>query len=143
MVLQLDVMQTMTPLDFMDFRDFLYPASGFQSYQFRLIENKLGMKSERRVELEKKSYHERLSCPHASMVITAEAGPNLFDALEKWLERTPFLKHESFDFLQSYKAGNYVNMLDMTYYDLTGVNCNALFTCLCAFASVLMICISC
>ncbi|HEY9344101.1 MAG TPA: tryptophan 2,3-dioxygenase family protein, partial [Inquilinus sp.] len=35
---QLDVLETMTPLDFLDFRDLLRPASGFQSAQFRLIE---------------------------------------------------------------------------------------------------------
>ena len=34
----------MTPLDFMEFRDYLSPASGFQSLQFRLLENKLGVK---------------------------------------------------------------------------------------------------
>ncbi|HET9772671.1 MAG TPA: tryptophan 2,3-dioxygenase family protein, partial [Acidimicrobiia bacterium] len=38
---QLDVLETMTPLDFLEFRDVLIPASGFQSVQFRLIENKL------------------------------------------------------------------------------------------------------
>lgn len=34
---QVDVLETMSPLDFLDFRDYLYPASGFQSVQFRLI----------------------------------------------------------------------------------------------------------
>ena len=38
------ILETMTPLDFMDFRNYLCPASGFQSLQFRLLENKLGMK---------------------------------------------------------------------------------------------------
>lgn len=38
------ILETMTPLDFMEFRDFLAPASGFQSLQFRLLENKLGVK---------------------------------------------------------------------------------------------------
>src|SRR5215510_12581051 len=36
LVHQLDVLETMTPLDFLDFRDLLTPASGFQSVQFRL-----------------------------------------------------------------------------------------------------------
>ena len=35
---QVDVLETMTPLDFLDFRDDLMPASGFQSVQFRLID---------------------------------------------------------------------------------------------------------
>jgi tryptophan 2,3-dioxygenase len=44
LVHQLDVMETMTPLDFLDFRDLLYPASGFQSAQFREIEFVSGSK---------------------------------------------------------------------------------------------------
>ena len=40
---QVGVLETMTPMDFLDFRDLLVPASGFQSKQFRLIENKLGL----------------------------------------------------------------------------------------------------
>src|SRR5215470_4039776 len=43
---QLRVLETMTPLDFLDFRDMLVPASGFESVQFRLIENKLGLARE-------------------------------------------------------------------------------------------------
>ena len=38
------ILETMTPLDFMDFRGYLTAASGFQSLQFRLLENKLGVK---------------------------------------------------------------------------------------------------
>jgi len=43
LVAQLDVLETMTPADFLDFRDYLFPASGFQSLQFRLIETRLGL----------------------------------------------------------------------------------------------------
>src|SRR5262249_18743512 len=38
LVAQLDVLETMTPADFLDFRDYLFPASGSQSLQFRMIE---------------------------------------------------------------------------------------------------------
>ena len=41
---QVLILETMAPLDFMDFRDYLSSASGFQSLQFRLLENKLGLK---------------------------------------------------------------------------------------------------
>ena len=34
---QMAVLETMTPLDFLDFRDLLRPASGFQSIQFKKI----------------------------------------------------------------------------------------------------------
>lgn len=44
LVHQIDIMETMTPMDFLDFRDMLRPASGFQSWQFKLLEAKLGLK---------------------------------------------------------------------------------------------------
>ena len=40
---QIDVLETMTPMDFLEFRDLLIPASGFQSVQFREIEIGLGI----------------------------------------------------------------------------------------------------
>ena len=46
MVAQLDILETMTPLEFLSFRERLDAASGFQSDQFRQIEFLLGVKSE-------------------------------------------------------------------------------------------------
>src|SRR5512138_3290993 len=46
MVAQLDILETMTPLEFLSFRQRLDAASGFQSDQFRQIEFLLGVKSE-------------------------------------------------------------------------------------------------
>jgi tryptophan 2,3-dioxygenase len=46
MVAQLDILETMTPLEFLSFRTRLEAASGFQSDQFRQIEFLLGAKSE-------------------------------------------------------------------------------------------------
>ena len=45
MVDQIHVLETMTPQDFLDFRAYLSHASGFQSLQFRLLENKLGIEN--------------------------------------------------------------------------------------------------
>lgn len=45
---QVLILETMTPMDFNDFRQHLDTASGFQSMQFRLIENKLGVRQENR-----------------------------------------------------------------------------------------------
>ncbi|NJN15033.1 MAG: tryptophan 2,3-dioxygenase [Oscillochloris sp.] len=45
-VSQIDVLETMTPLEFASFRSFLDSASGFQSAQFREIEFALGRKRE-------------------------------------------------------------------------------------------------
>jgi len=41
---QVDILETMTPIDFNRFRGRLNPASGFQSYQFRLVEFKMGVR---------------------------------------------------------------------------------------------------
>src|SRR5439155_13034188 len=49
MVAQLDILETMTPLEFLSFRERLEAASGFQSDQFRQIEFVLGVKSERAI----------------------------------------------------------------------------------------------
>ena len=53
---QISILETMTPLDFMEFRSYLSPASGFQSLQFRLIENKLGLMEKSRVLYNQLSY---------------------------------------------------------------------------------------
>lgn len=44
MVAQIDILETMTPLEFLSFRDRLESASGFQSFQFRELEFILGYK---------------------------------------------------------------------------------------------------
>ena len=44
LVSQVAVLETMTPMDFLAFRDHLMPASGFQSSQFREIEYLSGLK---------------------------------------------------------------------------------------------------
>ena len=47
------VLETLTPSEYMEFRDVLGPASGLQSYQFRAIEFLLGNKIANRVEVHK------------------------------------------------------------------------------------------
>src|SRR5947199_226153 len=44
MTLSWDVLSTLTPVDYLKFRDVLGTASGFQSAQFREIEFRLGLK---------------------------------------------------------------------------------------------------
>ncbi|HEX6133879.1 MAG TPA: tryptophan 2,3-dioxygenase family protein [Longimicrobiales bacterium] len=44
LVAQLDILETMTPLEFLTFRDRLESGSGFQSFQFRALEFALGQK---------------------------------------------------------------------------------------------------
>jgi tryptophan 2,3-dioxygenase len=50
MVAQLDILETMTPLEFLSFRDRLESGSGFQSYQFRELEFALGWKDAKALE---------------------------------------------------------------------------------------------
>jgi tryptophan 2,3-dioxygenase len=50
MVAQIDILETMTPLEFLSFRDRLESGSGFQSHQFRELEFTLGRKEPRALE---------------------------------------------------------------------------------------------
>jgi tryptophan 2,3-dioxygenase len=94
----------MTPLDFLEFRDLLYPASGFQSYQFRLVENRLGVRpSHRHLYKPGEAYYANLSPEHQRLVQQSEQEPSLFDVIEAWLERTPFLNFRGFNFLGEYE----------------------------------------
>jgi tryptophan 2,3-dioxygenase len=100
---QLRVLETMTPLDFLEFRDYLIPASGFQSFQFRLIENKLGLSDEKRIQYNNVDYLNTLEEPHRKLIMETVGQPSLFELVEKWLERTPFLNSQNFNFWNSYK----------------------------------------
>ena len=81
LVEQVDVLETMTPQDFMVFRSELEPASGFQSVQFREIEFLSGLKDPRYLdrvhttEGERARLHRRLE------------EPSLWDAYLSLLER--------------------------------------------------------
>src|ERR1700730_13225805 len=103
LIQQVDVLETMTPLDFLDFRNDLIPASGLQSVQFRLIENKLGRRRQDRLQLHDAPYTSRLTEEDAARVEASEKEPSLFDLIEVWLERTPFLNFGDFDFWREYR----------------------------------------
>src|SRR5204863_1670596 len=49
-VAQIDVLETMTPLEFLSFRERLESGSGFQSFQFRELEFVLGQKQRAALE---------------------------------------------------------------------------------------------
>lgn len=100
---QIRVLETMTPLDFLEFRDLLYPASGFQSFQFRLVEIKLGLRSSQRLTYNQASYDSQLLPDQAKSVQQAESELSLFEGVERWLSRTPFLRMDAFNFWDSYR----------------------------------------
>jgi tryptophan 2,3-dioxygenase len=89
---QVSVLETMTALDFLEFRNHLLPASGFQSRQFRLIEAKLGLKMEER---HKKEYYKStrrgsLSENDSQEVNQVEDERTLKGLIVEWLERMPY-----------------------------------------------------
>jgi len=101
---QIYVMETLTPLDFLDFRDYLFPASGFQSMQFRMIESTLGLREEDRLTYNGHSYKIVFTKEQQERLNTIENSGSLFELIESWLERTPFLQFNDFDFLDDYKS---------------------------------------
>jgi tryptophan 2,3-dioxygenase len=100
----ISIMETMTPLDFLDFRNYLFPASGFQSYQFRKIENLLGLPESGRLTYAGHHYAAFFSEKEQEELAKINDGGTLFNAMEDWLERLPFLKMGDFKFLELYKG---------------------------------------
>jgi tryptophan 2,3-dioxygenase len=90
MVHQIDVMETMTPMDFLDFRDMLRPASGFQSWQFKALEARLGLKYQQRHAQE--YYISQLRQEHIDIIKQAEGEKSLIELVNAWLERMPFFE---------------------------------------------------
>ncbi|HEY0354843.1 MAG TPA: tryptophan 2,3-dioxygenase family protein [Flavisolibacter sp.] len=84
---QIDILETMTPMDFLDFRDMLRPASGFQSWQFKLLEAKLGLKFEYRHG--KEYYTAQLRQEHVDLIKSAETSHSFLQLVNDWLERMP------------------------------------------------------
>ncbi len=89
LVQQIDIMETMTPMDFLDFRDMLRPASGFQSYQFKIIEAKLGLKFEHRHG--QGYYTSQLKEKDIAVIKEAENTKSVLELVNVWLERMPFI----------------------------------------------------
>jgi tryptophan 2,3-dioxygenase len=89
---QVDILETMTPMDFLEFRNYLVPASGFQSAQFRLIEAKLGLKMEQRYKADYYKHTRKGGFTQSDFeaINEAEASSTLKDLVIKWAERTPF-----------------------------------------------------
>ncbi|CAH1778049.1 unnamed protein product [Owenia fusiformis] len=113
---QFAILETMTPLDFMEFRGYLAPASGFQSLQFRLLENKLGIKQENRVRYNQQHYMEVFhDDPSVQALKDSISSPSLFDLVQSWLSRTPGLELEGFNFWEKFEqAANW--WLDEEFY---------------------------
>jgi tryptophan 2,3-dioxygenase len=75
LISQVDVLETMTPQDFLDFRAALAPASGFQSVQFRELEFLSGLKDPRFV-----ARFRSLTQDESARLARRLAEPSLWDA---------------------------------------------------------------
>jgi len=104
LVKQIGILETMTPLDFLDFRAYLFPASGFQSFQFRMVEVMLGLPEEKRITYNNHHYASAFSDEQRGQLEGIYKSGTLFDKINEWLERTPFLQFGNFNFLEKYKV---------------------------------------
>ena len=104
LVAQLGVLETMTPLDFLDFRDLLRPASGFQSIQFKIVEALLGLEYKNRYGHE--YYISQLNEGDIKRVKDAESEVSLMVLLNAWLERMPFANNEKYWENFDYSSGD-------------------------------------
>jgi tryptophan 2,3-dioxygenase len=93
LVHQIDIMETMTPMDFLEFRDLLRPASGFQSWQFKTLEAKLGLQYEARFG--KEYYTSQLQQAEIDIIKKAEKENSLLLVVNKWLERMPYFDNSA------------------------------------------------
>ncbi len=98
---QVGLIDTMTPLDFLEFRNLLIPSSGFQSLQFRLVEAKLGLTMEGRY---KNEYYKRTNAggfkpEDYERINETETEKSILQLVNNWLERMPFFESE---FWESY-----------------------------------------
>jgi len=108
---QIEIIETMTPQDFLGFRNYLVPASGFQSLQFKVLEISLGLKSQYRIDFDRESFYNRLTIEHREFLEQLEQQDSLFELVQSWLERMPFLAFDDFNFWQQYQQATHI-MLD-------------------------------
>jgi tryptophan 2,3-dioxygenase len=106
---QVDILETMTPQEFNQFRDHLNPASGFQSVQFRELEFACGL---RRTDV--LQWIELSDAQRARLEQRANS-PSLYDRVKGVLRRRGFAVDTSAELIESYRQ-IYTN--EVAHYDL-------------------------
>jgi len=99
------ILSTMTPVDYLKFRDSLGPASGFQSYSYRKLEFLLGNKNRKLIEVHR---HDPEVYDELKRVLTE---PSLYDVVLRKLNDVGFDIDEqklNRDFSLSYEANKSV-----------------------------------
>jgi tryptophan 2,3-dioxygenase len=94
---QIDVLETMTPQEFNEFRDHLNPASGFQSIQFRELEFLAGVRRAETLRYIETSEEQRAKLERRL------AEPSLYDKVKALLRRRRFAAETSEELVESYR----------------------------------------
>ena len=98
LVQQWRVMETLTPQDFLAFRDKLVPASGFQSFQMRVLEIIMGLDESKRIRYGKEDSLEHIKKHSVSSpagryawakIVQVKEESSVLAVLNDWLYRTP------------------------------------------------------
>ncbi|VDH93313.1 tryptophan 2,3-dioxygenase-like [Mytilus edulis] len=98
---QFFILETMPPLNFLEFRHHLGKASGFQSLQFRLLENKYGIREKDRIQYDNRPYYDKLDLESSRIAVRQSTQQKtLFSVVQKWLEGMDEIDSE---FWQRYK----------------------------------------
>ncbi len=103
LVSQFGILETMTALDFMRFRQFLFPASGFQSLQFRVLQAKMGLQDALRHTIKREFFYAALDERDRAIIDQVLQEPSLFRLVERWLEAMPFMEAEDYTFWEEYR----------------------------------------
>jgi tryptophan 2,3-dioxygenase len=106
---QVDILETMTPQEFNQFRDHLNPASGFQSVQFRELEFACGL---RRTEI---LQWIELDEAHRAQLERRLRDPSLYDHAKALLARRGFATGSPEELIESYRQ---IYSDEGRYYDL-------------------------
>ncbi len=120
------VLETLTPSEYLEFRDVLGPASGLQSFQFRAIEFLLGNKNPRRLDLYR---HDAATRQMLEKLLNA---PSLYDEYLRHLARRgmPVPKERTErDWSQPYEAHPGVVAVFKQIYDDPGTHWDAYDMC--------------
>ncbi len=93
---QWKVMETLSPQGFLAFRDRLGTSSGFESWQMRALEMRLGLKQEQRVadmdpmeHMKKLHLEKKISDEAFEIMKSIASDKTLNDLVSEWLSRTP------------------------------------------------------
>ena len=107
------ILSTMTPADYLKFRDKLGPASGFQSHAYRKLEFLLGNKNRKLVEVHR---HDRAVYEDLSQLLDS---PSLYDVVLRLLSEKGFeidADRLNRDFSEPYEANESVQRAWATIY---------------------------